>query len=351
VIVVGSGPNGMAAAVTLARAGLFGARDRGSRPRSAGAAGPRSLRCPVPPRRVLGGPSAGRRLPVLHRHRRGGLGGSPPRGRHRPGRARGPAADPEGAFAHALDGGRAAAAAGSVEETAASLGPDGRAYRRLVGPLVRDMPLTLARDPRPAAAVRARASGGPGPVRPGGPAARQRPGPPAARRPGPGHARRGGRARHAPAHHAADRRGRHAVPDDRAHGRLAGWWRGGSAGIIDALARGTHLAGRPGRDRPLGGLPRRPASSPCGPARRDPSVSSWAWPAAGSGPGTAGRCGGTVTAPGVCKVDWALSGPVPWQAPACREAGTVHLGGEFARSPPARAEVAAGAAPAAPVLA
>jgi len=33
--------------------------------------------------------------------------------------------------------------------------------------------------------------------------------------------------------------------------------------------------------------------------------------------------------PGVCKVDWALDGPIPWTAPGCREAGTVHLGGSF----------------------
>jgi len=33
---------------------------------------------------------------------------------------------------------------------------------------------------------------------------------------------------------------------------------------------------------------------------------------------------------GVFKVDWALDGPVPWQAQACRHAGTVHLGGTLA---------------------
>ncbi len=31
--------------------------------------------------------------------------------------------------------------------------------------------------------------------------------------------------------------------------------------------------------------------------------------------------------PGVFKMDWALSAPVPWHAPECHRAGTVHLGG------------------------
>jgi phytoene dehydrogenase-like protein len=31
--------------------------------------------------------------------------------------------------------------------------------------------------------------------------------------------------------------------------------------------------------------------------------------------------------PGVCKVDYVLSGPVPWTADACRRSATVHLGG------------------------
>lgn len=33
--------------------------------------------------------------------------------------------------------------------------------------------------------------------------------------------------------------------------------------------------------------------------------------------------------PGAFKVDWALHGSIPFTAPACREAGTVHLGGSF----------------------
>ena len=39
--------------------------------------------------------------------------------------------------------------------------------------------------------------------------------------------------------------------------------------------------------------------------------------------------------PGVFKVDWALNEPIPWQAEACRRAGTVHVGGTLA-------EIAAG---------
>ncbi len=39
--------------------------------------------------------------------------------------------------------------------------------------------------------------------------------------------------------------------------------------------------------------------------------------------------------PGVFKIDWALAGPIPWHATACARAGTVHIGGtlqEIARS-------------------
>jgi phytoene dehydrogenase-like protein len=54
--------------------------------------------------------------------------------------------------------------------------------------------------------------------------------------------------------------------------------------------------------------------------------------------------------PGVCKVDWALSGPVPWAASVCRRAGTVHVGGAFAEVAQAEADVAAGRHPATPFV-
>jgi len=46
--------------------------------------------------------------------------------------------------------------------------------------------------------------------------------------------------------------------------------------------------------------------------------------------------------PGVFKVDWALDGPIPWRADACRRAGTVHVGGAFDEVVAAEDAVAAG---------
>jgi phytoene dehydrogenase-like protein len=49
--------------------------------------------------------------------------------------------------------------------------------------------------------------------------------------------------------------------------------------------------------------------------------------------------------PGVFKVDWALSEPIPWRSPECARAGTVHLGGRLdeiaaAEEAPWRGEIA-----------
>lgn len=47
--------------------------------------------------------------------------------------------------------------------------------------------------------------------------------------------------------------------------------------------------------------------------------------------------------PGVYKLDWALRGPVPWRDPACRRAATIHLAGDLADVARAEALVHRGA--------
>jgi phytoene dehydrogenase-like protein len=54
--------------------------------------------------------------------------------------------------------------------------------------------------------------------------------------------------------------------------------------------------------------------------------------------------------PGVFKVDWALDGPIPWRADACRQAGTVHVGGAFDEVIAAEDAVAAGKVPERPFV-
>jgi phytoene dehydrogenase-like protein len=54
--------------------------------------------------------------------------------------------------------------------------------------------------------------------------------------------------------------------------------------------------------------------------------------------------------PGVFKVDWALTDPIPWTDPACGESGTVHLGGTMEEIAAAEAEVLAGGHPEQPFV-
>jgi phytoene dehydrogenase-like protein len=54
--------------------------------------------------------------------------------------------------------------------------------------------------------------------------------------------------------------------------------------------------------------------------------------------------------PGAFKVDYALSAPIPWRAPECARAGTVHLGGTLEEIAAAERDVAAGLLPARPFL-
>ena len=54
--------------------------------------------------------------------------------------------------------------------------------------------------------------------------------------------------------------------------------------------------------------------------------------------------------PGIFKVDFALDGPVPWEAEECRRAGTVHLGGAFDEISAGEEAVARGGHPARPFI-
>jgi phytoene dehydrogenase-like protein len=328
-IVVGSGPNGMAAAVTLARAGLSVLVIEGAATLGGGC---RTDELTLP----------GFRHDVCSAVHP--LAGASPFFTATDLPARGVRLlTPKVAFAQALDGGRAAALAGSVEETAGSLGPDGRAYRRLVGPLVRDMPLTLPAilapllrsvPEHPVALARYGLEG----LLPASVLARRF---------------RGDQARALLAGAAAHTMLPLTAPLTGAVGMLflmtahaVGWpvVEGGSAGIIGALAAElTSLGGRFETGRWVDALDSLP------PARAvllDVTPRQFLGLAGDRIPARHRRALRRFRyGPGVCKVDWALSGPVPWLAPACREAGTVHLGGEFAEVAASEAEVAAGQHP------
>src|SRR6478736_3765241 len=123
-IVVGAGPNGLAAAITLARAGrsvrVYEAADEpggGTRTMALTLPGFRHDMCSTILPLTLASPFfttidlAARGVELIH---------------------------PDAPVAHPLDGGRSVVLERSVAATAAALGPDGRAWRRLFGPLVRD---------------------------------------------------------------------------------------------------------------------------------------------------------------------------------------------------------------------
>ncbi len=54
--------------------------------------------------------------------------------------------------------------------------------------------------------------------------------------------------------------------------------------------------------------------------------------------------------PGVFKIDWALSAPIPWKARECARAGTVHVGGSLEEIAVSARAVAEGRAPARPFV-
>lgn len=246
---------------------------------------------------------------------------------------------PDIAFAHPLDDGRAACVVGDVEETARGLGGDGAAYTSLFGPLVKAAPTLASNVLAPLRSF------------PKGPVSMARfglAGMPSATR----FVRRfkndetkallGGVSAHAML--ALD------APLTAAFGifltvtaHASGWpvVEGGSGRLVDALVAQIEVAGgavHTGRwIREMSDLP---------PARAtlfDTSAETLVSVAGSRLPASYRRAVERFKhAPGVCKVDWALSGPVPWTAPECRRAGTVHVGGTFEEVARSEADVIAG---------
>jgi phytoene dehydrogenase-like protein len=310
--VVGSGPNGLAAAITLARAGLEvqvheAAATVGGGLRSEELTLPGFLHDVCSAVHPLAAVSPFFRSARLDEH---GLEW----------------VQPEVPLAHPLDDGTAVVLAQDLELTALGLGVDAARYRSLVQPLVEAWPLLeplvlgpLLRVPRhPLAASRF-----------GRHALRS------ARSLAHG-AFRGDRARALFAGLAAhsilplEQAGTAAVGlvfAVTAH--VAGWPipRGGSQTVAAALRGcleahgGTVVTGSTVRS--LSGL--GDATIMCDVAPR--GLLELADGRLGGGYGR--RLARWRHGPGVFKLDWALDGPIPWAAADCRRAGTVHVGGTF----------------------
>ena len=328
-VVVGSGPNGLAAAVTLGRAGLTvtvleGAATPGGGCRTEELTWPGFRHDVCSAVHPLAAAS-----PFFRGTDLAGLGAE--------------LLAPPVAFAHPLDGGRAAAVTASVADTAGSLGADARAYRHLLTPLVRDadaivpaylaplLPAALA-HPAPMAAFGRRGA------LPAAVLAR-------AFRTDEGRALLAGTAAHAMRPLSAPLTGGYGLLLTMlAH--TVGWpvVAGGTARLAQALIAeleslgGEIVTGAPVRR--LADLPPAAAVLLDVSPRQVAGLAGARLPA-----GYARALRRFRYGPGVCKVDWALSGPVPWTARACREAGTVHVGGTLAQITAAEADVAAGRHP------
>jgi phytoene dehydrogenase-like protein len=327
-VVVGSGPNGLAAAVTMAAAGLRVQVIEGA-PTIGGGCRTEELTLPGFWHDVC---SAAHPLAVASPFfQRFDLA------------ARGVAlARPEVEFAHPLDGGRAAIVSRSVAETASRLGEDARAYQRLLGPIADHMDeicqAILAPLRRPPAHPLVLAGYGRHAVLPAATVARRW-------HTQEARAIMAGAAAHAMMPlTAVPTAGIGLMLTGLAH--AVGWpvVAGGSARITDAMADALITAGgsiQTGRwVRSLSELPS--AST----VLLDVSPRTLALLAGDRLPV---RYRSALRryqyGPGVCKVDFALSGPVPWTNQDCRRAGTLHLGGPFEQVAAAEAEVAAGKHP------
>ncbi len=322
---VGSGPNGLAAAITLARAGKS-VRVVEGQPTVGGGTRTEALTLPgflhdvcsaIHP--LAAGSPFFQTLPLA----RLGLD----------------LIQPGAPLAHPLDGGRAVVVERSIEATAAGLGSDGPAYARLMSPLDKQHviltrefvgPLRPSRHPLVMArfglhALRSARSLACGRFKDNGTRAAF-----------------AGMAAHSmlpPS--SAGTAGFALVLGMLAH--AYGWplARGGSGQIAQALV--THLRSLGGQvetgswietaDRLAGA---RAVLFDIAP-RALVTIAGSRFPAGFRRALERFRYG-----PGVFKLDWALDGPIPWQAPACARAGTVHLAGSFAELEAAELAVSRG---------
>ncbi len=331
-VVVGAGPNGLSAAIELARAGLsvcvFEAADTiGGGTRSAELTLPGYLHDVCSAIHPLGAISPFFRQIELQRWGVEFI-------------------DPPVALAHPAEDGTAAVLLKSLDGTAAALGADGPAYRRLMEPLMRWPAELFEQILRPIS------------VRPS----------PALMRFGlkglqscRGMAERRFRT---PAARAlfAGCCAHSVVPLERlgtasfglvlalaAH--VAGWplVRGGSREIATALARCLHHYGgvirTDWRVASFAELPPARAVLFDVTPRQLLQIAGSELPA-----GYARRLRRFRYGPGTCKVDWALSQPIPWRAGRCRESATVHVGGTMEEIAAAENEVWRGAHPAWPFV-
>lgn len=335
-VVVGAGPNGLAAAVVLARAGLSVTVLEGQ-PTAGG--GARTL--PLVTDRVGAGeglladvcaavPAAAPTSPFFAEFDLAARGVE--------------LLVPEASYAQPLEGAPAVLAWRDLDRTVAELGRDGGRWRALLGDLVADVDGTarlVLSDKRTAAGLLA-----PVPARAAAAMARAvavlgtRAGDGWWRDPdGRAHALISGVAAHAitpmPSIAAA---GTAAYLGTLAHGPQ-GWplVRGGIGEVVRALVDdlrahgGEVITDHPVRDRR--DLPPARVHLLDLHARSAAALLAEPW---------RGRLERLPLGAGICKLDYVLSGPVPWADPAVARAGTVHLGGTVAQMRHSEREVAAG---------
>lgn len=333
-IIVGAGPNGLAAAITLARAGcsvlvLEANSTIGGGARSAELTLPGFVHdvCSAIHPLAAGSPFF-KTLPL----ERFGLNWI----------------HPEIPLAHPLDHDSAAALYRDLDKTADSLGEDGPAYRRMMRPLVRDWERLATEFLQPMLhfprAPVALARFGFAAISPASWLAKS------IFRTEPARALFAGNAAHSflPLEAAASSAFGLVLA---MAGHAVGWPipRGGSQSIANALAAYLHeLGGRIEVNQRVKNLRELPTFRVC-----LLDVSPWQLlQIAGEQLPSAyrRRLARFKHAPGVCKIDYALSAAIPWRAEGCRRAGTVHVGGTLDEIASAERDVAQGRHPERPFV-